>query len=388
MSFSAGSTPLTTFTLEQLRQRTSEKWVHYPADVLPLWVAEMDSTIAEPVAEVIRTALSLADTGYSSGNDYGVAFSEFAAARWNWSVDPDDTVLVVDVMRGIGDVIRLTTDPEASVIVTPPVYYPFFRVTEALGRNLVHAPLTADGRLNPESMELALAEVAARGRGGIVLLCNPHNPTGVAHTRAELQQLAAQARRYDVRLVVDEIHAPLVMPGVEFVPILTVPGAENAIVITSASKSFNLAGLKAALIVAGAESRETVRGMRGRIFAGETHWGQLTHAAALRHGTPWLDAVVADIAANSRLLTELLPDYLPGAVYRPVEATYLAWVDCRALGLGDDPGAHFVEHGRVAFSSGHVFGPGGAGHVRVNLATHPDILTEAMRRAGQGSIAR
>lgn len=375
-------TPLTTFTLDQLRSRTSEKWRHYEPDVLPLWVAEMDSTIAPGVTEVLKRALTEADTGYASGNDYGLAFAEFSAARWNWSVDEQDTIPVIDVMRGIGDVIRLASEPGAPVVITPPVYYPFARVVEALGRTLMNAPLDARGRLNPETLEAACAEAAALGQGGLILISNPHNPTGVAHTRAELEQLAEIANRHGLRIVADEIHAPLVLPGWEFVPILQVAGAETALVVTSASKSFNLAALKAGLIVGGPASRDDIRQWRGRVSNGASHWGMLAHAAAYRTGGAWLDDVVADIAHNSSLLTDLVATHLPGARYQPLESTYLAWVDCRELGLGNDPAATFLEKGRVAFSSGPVFGEGGAGFVRINIATSPEILTEALARAG------
>lgn len=376
------TTPLTTFSLDQLRTRTSEKWRHYEPDVLPLWVAEMDSTIAPGVTEVLQRALTEADTGYASGNDYGLAFAEFAGSRWNWAVDEQDTIPVIDVMRGIGDVIRLATEPGAPVVITPPVYYPFARVVEALGRALVTAPLDARGRLNPETLEAACAEAAALGKGGLILISNPHNPTGVVHSRAELEQLAEIANRYGLRIVADEIHAPLVLTGHTFVPILLVAGAESAIVVTSASKSFNLAALKAGLIVGGPASRDLLRQWRTQISNGASHWGMLAHAAAYRTGGAWLEAVVADIAHNSSLLSDLVATHLPGASYQPLESTYLAWVDCRELGLGNDPAATFLEKGRVAFSSGPVFGEGGAGFVRINIATSPEILTEALRRAG------
>lgn len=377
------ATPLTSFTLEQLRTRTSEKWCHYEPDVLPLWVAEMDSTIAPAVTEVLQRALDGADTGYATGNDYGVALGEFAQRWWNWTVDERDTIAVIDVMRGIADVIRLASEPEAPVIITPPVYHQFAEVVNALGRPLITAPLDARGRLDPESLELACAQASVLGRGGVLLLCNPHNPTGVVHTRVELEQVADMANRHGLRLVADEIHAPLVHAGHEFVPVLSVDGAEKAIVVTSASKSFNLAGLKAGLIVGGPASRRELNRWRSQISNGASHWGMIAHSAAYRGGDEWLADIVTDIQRNSSLLSSLVSTHLPGAVYQPIESTYLAWVDCRALGLGDDPAATFLTKGRVAFSSGPVFGSEGAGFVRINIATSPDILTEALTRAGR-----
>lgn len=372
--------PLAAFSVDELRQRKSEKWQHYGPDVLPLWVAEMDSTIAEPVTEVLAQALATADTGYASGNDYGQAFSEYAAAEWNWDLNPHDTFPVIDVMRGIAEVIRQFSDSDGSVIITPPVYYPFAKVVQGTGRHLINAPLTTLGRLQESTLVEALDHARARGKSIMILLSNPHNPTGVAHTKAELVMVARLAREYGARIVSDEIHGPLMMPGFSFIPLLSVPGAENAIVVTSASKSFNLAGLKAALVVGGSESAAEIRKVSEN-FIGASHWGMLAHSAAYRSGQPWLDQVIVNIQSNSELLTGLLSQHMRGALYRPVQATYLAWVDFSPLGLGDDPAKLFLDKGKVAFSSGPTFGPGGEGFIRVNLATSPAILTEAIERA-------
>jgi cystathionine beta-lyase len=151
----------------------------------------------------------------------------------------------------------------------------------------------------------------------------------------------------------------------------------------SASKGWNLPGLKAALAVAGPEAAADLALLPEEVGHGPSHVGVLAHTAALREGTAWLDALLAGLEENRRLLTALLAEHLPGVAYRPGEATYLAWLDCRALGLGDDPASVFLERGRVALSSGPDFGTGGTGHVRLNLATSPEILTEGVRRMAQ-----
>ncbi len=375
------STPFTTYTLDQLRTRTSEKWLHYSPDVLPLWVAEMDSTLAPEVVEAVTKAMQSGDAGYASGNVYGEAFAEFSLRHWGTTIDPEYTTGVIDVIRGLIDVIKRCTEPGAPIVITPPVYYPFAIIVELSERQLVNAPLTAEGRFDPETLEKAFAEAAAMGKGGMVLISNPHNPTGVVHTREELVLLAELANKYGLRILSDEIHAPLVMPGYEFVSILDIDEAPDAVVVTSASKSFNLAGLKAAVVATKKESSELITQLRQPFVEGPTHMGTIAHVAAYRHADQWLADVNKDIDRNRHLLTELVNQYLPGASYRPVEATYLAWVDCRPLGLGDNPGQVFLEKGKVAFSQGHVFGPGGEGHIRVNMATSPEILTEAFRRA-------
>lgn len=374
--------PLHALSLSELRQRQSAKWQRYGADILPLWVAEMDATVAEPVVEAVRQAMDRSDTGYGFGNEYGAAFAEFAHARWGWIVDPEDTVSVIDVLTGITDVIDQVSGSEVPVVITPPVYGPFQKYVSAMGRRILEAPLTPEGRLNPQTLEAQFSLIHTTGTGGIVLISNPHNPTGVSHTRSELGLLASLAQKYDIRIISDEIHAPLQMPGHVFTPILMVDGAESAIVVTSASKSFNLAGLKAALVVGGKESRAHILALREAHMHGASHLGAIAHAAAYRHGGPWLDAVIGDLDTNRHLLADLVATHLPDARYFMPEATYLAWVDCGPLALDGEPADVFENMGKVAFSPGSFFGAQGAGHVRINFATSPEILTEAMRRAG------
>jgi cystathionine beta-lyase len=380
--------PLQILTLAQLRQRQSAKWQRYDPEILPLWVAEMDVPVAQPVIDAVGQAMELGDTGYPIGDHYGEAFAEFALARWNWLVDPLDTFAAIDVLTGITEVIAQISADHVPVVITPPVYGPFQKFVGRMGRTLKHAVLTPEGRLNPETLEATFAEIQKAGTGGIVLISNPHNPTGVSHTRAELEMLVSLASTYGIRIISDEIHAPLQMPGHVFTPILSVPGAETAIVVTSASKSFNLAGLKAALVVGGPASRADITALREGHVHGASHMGSIAHAAAYRHGGPWLDAVLGDLDTNRHLLADLVAEHLPGAHYFLSESTYLAWVDCRPLNLGGDPAEIFEREGKVAFSPGSFFGDEGAGHVRINFATNPQILSEALRRAGSVLHAR
>ncbi|MFJ8740950.1 MalY/PatB family protein [Embleya sp. NPDC127516] len=372
--------PLRALSLAELRQRTSEKWRVYPQDVLPVWVAEMDVLPAEPVAQAIIDAVRLGDTGYATGTAYARALSDFAAKRWDWrTLAVERTAIVPDVMLGVVEMLRLVTDPGGRVIVNSPVYPPFYAFVTHMDRQVVEAPLGADHRIDLDVLEAAFRAAGATGERVAYLLCNPHNPTGTVHTEAELTAVAALAAEYGVRVVVDEIHAPLASPDV-FVPYLSVPGAENGLSLMSASKGWNLAGLKAALAVAGPAAAEDLARMPAEAADGCSHLGVIAHTAALRDGVGWLDALLVGLDENRRLLAELLADRLPSVRYTPAEGTYLAWLDCRELGLGDSPATRFLERGRVALSCGTYFGTGGAGHARFNLATHPDILTEAVAR--------
>jgi cystathionine beta-lyase len=230
----------------------------------------------------------------------------------------------------------------------------------------------------------------------VLLLCNPHNPTGVVHTRAELTAVAALAHHYGVRVVSDEIHAPLVLAGADFVPYLSVPGAENAFALFSASKGWNLAGLKAAVLVAGPDAADDLARLPEEVSHGPSHLGILAHTAAFERGRAWLDALLHGLDQNRTLLSTLVAEYLPQVKMVRPEATYLTWLDCRSLGLHSPselngpgvvsdlsgPAQMFLCQARVAVSSGHVFGAGGDGFVRINYATSATILHDALQRMG------
>ncbi|MEU6452254.1 aminotransferase class I/II-fold pyridoxal phosphate-dependent enzyme [Streptomyces sp. NPDC046979] len=373
--------PLRALTLDRLRRRTSMKWRTYPADVLPLWVAEMDVPLAPAVVRAVTEAMELGDTGYPAGTAYAEALADFAGKRWGWDdLAVERTAIVPDVMLGVVEMLKLVTGPGDPVIVNPPVYPPFYQFVGHLDRRIVEAPLGPDLRIDVGALEEAFRRAVAGGGRAAYLLCSPHNPTGTVHTADELAAVAALAERHGVRVVADEIHAPVVTGDARFVPYLSVPGAGDGLALMSASKGWNLAGLKAALALAGPGAADYLARMPEEVGHGPSHVGVLAHTAALREGTDWLDAVLAGLDENRRLLTGLLAEQLPGVVHRAGEATYLAWLDCRALGLGDDPARVFLDRGRVALSSGIPFGTGGAGHVRLNLATSPEVITEAVRR--------
>lgn len=396
--------PLVQLDREQLRRRSSMKWRTYPQDVLPLWVAEMDVPLAPPIAEALHRAVDLGDTGYPHGTGYAEALADFAADRWGWeSLRVEHTALVPDVMLGIVEVLRLVTGPGDAVVVCPPVYPPFYAFITHDARRVVEAPLGADLRVDFDALEAAFLAAREGGRRAAFLLCNPHNPSGVVHAHTELSAVAELARRHGVRVVSDEIHAPLVLPGASFTPFLTVDGAENGFAVLSASKAWNLAGIKSALVVAGPQAVADLRRMPEEVGHGPSHLGAIAHTAALRDGGAWLDDLLLGLDANRSLLGELIARHLPDVGYLPAQGTYLAWLNCAPLGLpggadlpdgpgvvGDlaGPAAYFFEQAKVALSSGHVFGSGGAGCVRLNFATSPVILREALAAMGRAVADR
>lgn len=373
--------PFARYTFADLAGRQTLKWQAYPSDVIPLWVAEMDTDLAEPVKDAVIEAVRRGEVGYPSGRAYPEALASFAADSWGWSIDPDTLRHITDVITGMARIAELVTPSDGVLVITTPIYPPFLALPELTRREARYVSLTEAGRLDLDQLAAAFAAIRATGRQPTFLLCNPYNPTGVAHTTAELTAVATVAGEYGARVISDEIHAPLVYPGAVFTPYLTVPGTDRAYAIHSASKAFNLPGLKAALIVPGQDAiAELTDGVPTVVDMSASSMGILAHAAALNDGRHWLAAQLSGLAENRAVLAGLLAEQLPAVRWREPEATYLAWLDCRALELGDDPAEVFLEKGRVALNNGPRFGPGGEGHVRLNFATAPSTLVEAVGR--------
>jgi cystathionine beta-lyase len=371
--------PFDDVSLELLRARRSAKWVRYPSDVLPAWVAEMDFALALPIREVLQAAIARDDAGYADLGRLPDAFASFALTRFGWEVEPGRVRLVADVMSAVAELLRAVTEPGDAVVVNPPVYAPFFGVTREVGRTVLEAPLAVDWSLDLDALERAFA-AGARA----YLLCHPHNPTGRPCSRAELEAVATLADRYGVTVISDEVHAPMTLPGSTHLPYLSLNGeaAEHGVAVTSASKAWNIAGLKCAVIVtaAGRTDRVLTERLPSHLSYHAGHLGVLATIAAFEHGEAWLDALVHHLDRNRRLLAELLAERLPEVSYAPPQAGYLAWLDCRALGLGDDPAEAFLERGRVALTPGPAFGTGGAGFARLNIGTSSALLQEAVGR--------
>jgi cysteine-S-conjugate beta-lyase len=370
-------------TLDELRQRRSVKWRFKEPDVMPLWVAEMDVRLAEPIRDALAELVERSDTGYVTWDGLPEAYAAFATRRWQQELDPGRMFVVPDVMWGIFEVLLVGTEPGDRVVINPPVYAPFFETIAHARRRLVEVPLVRDTD-GVYELDLAGLERAFAAGARAYLLCSPHNPVGRVWTRAELEAVAALAERYGVLVLADEIHAPLVYAPHRFVPFATLdaPAAREAISFVSASKAWNLAGLKCALAVAGsARGAALLAGMGEEVAYGAGLFGAVANTVAFDQGEPWLDELLVALRANRGRLGTLLAEHLPAVRWRPedVQATYLAWLDCTPLGL-DDPARVFEQRARVALEPGPLYGTGGDGYVRLNFATSPAILDEAVQR--------
>ena len=373
--------------LSELQTHRSEKWRAFPKDVLPLPVAEMDFPVADPIRQVLREMIDHSDLGYlGSIPEMGTAFAGFAKRRWGWSVDPLQVRIAADVGVGIVEVLRVITKAGDKILINSPVYPNFWTWCTETHLEQVDVPLTqSENAINGSNWILDWDGIEKAYASGIKahLICNPHNPLGRVYTREELSRLADLAKKHNVYVLSDEIHAPLTFAEQKFTPFLSV--SENAravgITITAASKGWNIAGLKCAIIVSENEKvHETLNGIAPATHYRASLLGAFASVAAFEKGEPWLDSAMVEIDKNRNLVAELIAAKTPGVGYRIPHCSYLAWLDLTSFNLGEDPSAVLIEKGKVAFVPGVRFGAQSSQFVRLNFATSPQILEEAFNR--------
>lgn len=368
-------------SLSDLRKRRSAKWRGVEKDVLPLPVAEMDFPIAKQVQDVLIDMIKRSDVGYGGIiPELPKSFAKFAKRRWNWDLDTEQFRLATDVGVAGVEVIRLLTNPGDKVVLNSPVYHNFYNWIKEAKCEMVDVPLIKSGEdylLDTAGLEKAFAEGAK-----IYLVCHPHNPVGHVFSRVELIEIARLAKKYGVVVISDEIHAPLTFKEAVFIPYLALneDARETGICITSASKSWNLAGLKCAQIVTqNLAMHERLNELPVSVPWRASILGSWASYAAYEHGEKWLDTVIKNIDENRKYLAKLLKKYLPKAKYEIPNSTYLAWVDLNAYGV-EDPSVLLHEKGRVSFNDGKDFGPAGKNFVRINMATSKSVLKLAVKR--------
>ena len=369
-------------SLAELRRRTSVKWRQYPSDVLPLPVAEMDFPIATPIADELRNLIGRSDTGYLGPYpELFEAFSDFADWLWSWRPDPSQMRIATDVGVGVVEVLRTLIEPGDRVVINAPIYDNMWRWVNEVKAGLVNVPLREAGMTY--ALDLDALESAYSSGAKVHILCHPHNPVGILFTKADLQKIAELAHKHGVIVISDEIHAPLTYDKGDFHPFLSVSESARAvgITVTSASKSFNIAGLKCALVITESPTlREKINAMPISVAFRASLFGAAAATVAFRDCRDWLAGALDSLAANRILIGNLINSLLPSIGYRAPDFGYLAWLDLTALNLGDDPSKTILERGRLALNAGTMYSPAHPQFARLNFGTSPEIITEAFHR--------
>ncbi|MEB3367183.1 MalY/PatB family protein [Saccharopolyspora mangrovi] len=363
-------------TVEDLRARGGLKWTLH-GDAIGAFVAEMDFGTAPAVLEALHTGVDSLNFGYVPPRlvtEMSQACADFQA-KHDWPVAPERVVPIPDVIRALKLTIEHFSEPGSKVVLPTPAYMPFLKVPGGMGRELITVPMADDG--SRSAFDLDGIDAAFKAGGGLLVLCNPYNPLGRVFTPDELAAVCEVVDRNGGRVFSDEIHAPLVHPGHRHVPYasLSDTAAGHTITATSASKAWNLPGLKCAqLILSNDADADALRALGEHVTEGASNLGIIANTAAYTSGQPWLDEVLDYLDGNRRALTSLLAEHLPEVGYRQPEGTYLAWLDFRALDLGDHPGEFFRDRAGIVLTDGPACGEEGRGHARLNFATPRPIL--------------
>jgi cystathionine beta-lyase len=384
-------TSATDFSIPFLRSRRTNKWHKFPDDVLPAWVADMDFGVAPPIAEALAKLARNQEYGYAARDGaLAEAFARRMQSRFNWTVDPDDTHPLGDLVQASFSSVMAFSEPGDAVVLQLPSYPPFMRAIEDTGRRLIANPMRDNG--TRWTLDLAAYDAAPDPRARVLIFCHPQTPTGRAFSRTELGAVAAFAIRHDLIVVSDEIHADIVYPGNTHIPLASLNAeiAARTITITSATKSFNIPSLRTAVMHFGTPTlkQRFFARIPARLLGSPGVTGVDATIAAWDEGQPWLNEILAQLQANRDWLTQNLGDALPGVTLRLPEATYLAWLDCSALNLPSTAGQFFLDRARVGLNFGETFGPHYANFARLNFASPAPVLKEIVGRMSEAVRGR
>ena len=378
-------------SLSELATHHSEKWRAFPPDVIPLPVAEMDFPVATPIKELLHSLVDNSDMGYLGAiPELGQAFSSFAQKRWNWLVDPSMVRAATDVGVGVVEILRVFTVPGDGVLISSPVYQNFYTWMNETRVNCIDVPFihhTSTDISTQWEIDWQGIEEAYKSGIKIHLLCSPHNPIGRVYSKSELEKFVALAVKYNVIIISDEIHSPLEYKDHPFTPILTLGDEAKAVsvVVTAASKGWNIAGLKCAIIVSGSqEMHDKLNALPYSLHFRASLFGAFATATAFDQGVIWLDAVIAQLEHNRHLISDLLAEHLPEVSYNPPQHSYLAWINLKELSLGENPSEKILEKSKVALNPGHIYGAQWGNFARLNFATSPEIISQAITQMAQG----
>jgi cysteine-S-conjugate beta-lyase len=366
-------------TADELRARGGQKWQKYPPDVLPAFVADMDFKVAPAVQSAFARFVDHQDYVYGMPTELEAlyaAFAQWMSRRYGWRPDPALSTATADVVQGVAASLVAYSAPGDGVIVQTPAYPPFLRVVDGTARRLVENPLLLSDRFTIDLDGLRRAASHAR----VILLCSPHNPTGRVFANDELLQIATVAQEHDLTIVSDEIHADITYGSAQHIPMETI-SPDRTVTLTSATKSFNIPGARAALVHFGSAAlKERFDNVFPEHLLGRpSRFGVDATIAAWSDSEGWFEDVMQYLARNRAHVAEWAASRKEIGHVAP-EATFLAWLDCRELGLPGSPYDFFLESAKVALGDGRDFGGPGVGHVRLNFGTSQEVLSEILAR--------
>ncbi|MDR2322999.1 MAG: aminotransferase class I/II-fold pyridoxal phosphate-dependent enzyme [Microbacterium sp.] len=370
--------------IDRLREIGSLKWSVFP-EAIGAFVAEMDFPPAPAIAAAMKNAIDDGLTGYLPAavrTRMTEATARWQQDRYGWEVPAERIRPVPDVLTALRATIDFFTAPGSKIVLPTPAYMPFLTIPAMHDREIIEVPmLVEDGRhvYDLEGIDRAFAD-----GGGLLILCNPYNPLGRVFERAELEAVAEVVARHGARVFSDEIHAPLVFAPHRHVPYASISAvtAGHTITAASASKAFNLPGLKAAQVILtnDADAETWARPEVAWAEHGTANLGVIATTAAFDDSREWLDGTLDYLDGNRRILGDLLAEHIPDMGYRAPEGTYIAWLDARGLGIDGSPAAFFREHAGVAMTDGVACGAAGEGYLRFILATPRPVIEQAVRQ--------
>jgi len=353
------------------------------AEVIPMWVADMDFAVPEAITRALIERAAHPIYGYTLCTDSMVeALMSWMKKRHGWEIERSWILMCPGVVTALHATVLAVTQLHETVIVQSPVYSPFYSCVTTTGRRLVLNPLKLEeGRytIDFEHLEQCAAEGAH-----LLLLCSPHNPVGRVWTRNELERMMGIARRHDLIILADEIHADLVYPGIKHTALASLAMDGNSIITTVApSKTFNIPGLGlSALIVPNPAHRAALRNAFDQLHVQASNPFSITaFEVAYREGEPWLESLLVYLQETRDFVRNYLTRHLTGIHLIEPEGTYLLWLDCRSMGMNDEElKRFFVQDAGVGLSPGTVFGMGGSGFMRMNIGTPRRIVATALER--------
>ena len=380
------------YDFDELIQREGTDCVKYDLrkmyfgteDVVPMWVADMDFRTPDFIIEAIRERLNHEVLGYSiRTKKFTSSIVGWMQSRHNWKINPSWISFSPGVVPALNMLVLAFTQPGDKIIVQPPVYFPFFAAIENNGRTKVENPLKLEnGRL---CMDLDDLKSKAEG-AKMILISHPHNPGGSVWNKDELKQLAEICLEHNILMVSDEIHSDLIFPPFTHIPLASLSDevARQTITCNAPSKTFNIAGLATSYLIIPDEEKLK---RFNRMLNDELHLnmgnlpGAIALQAAYNHGADWLEQLLGYLHQNILLVKDFCDDHLPQITPIMPESTYMIWLDCRKMGLeGDALKDFFIRNAKVGFNDGRVFGKGGEGFMRMNVACPKSIVEEALRR--------